>query len=249
MDSYFAPPLPEEAIRLKQAKKNFKRAKAFRLVEKKIKKYEGARLRKRNFLLRADRERAHAFIKKVRSCTSKMYHMDGVERVAALQTLLDEAKKEQKYESLSDIADGLCLTMQRYHTLEMNVQQADAKLKDADVELALSNTAALRSQLINTTAENARSVRHVADYFYAQETAGGVAFGAAQVFEQAVRPWCTAAIMRGPMLTSRQLRAIWKRCIECHEVEWSGRLLRECQHCEANVCAYCDHLRRCPFVA
>ena len=246
MNHYFAPPLPEEAMKLKQAKKNFKRAKAFRLVEKKIKKYEGARLRKQNVLLRADWERVHVFVKRVHSWTKKMCNMDGVGRVTALQTLLCEAKKEQKYESLSDIGDVHCLNMQRIQTLEMNVQQADAKLKDAAVELSKRNAVVISSQKINTTIQNAQSVQHAADYFYAQEAAGGVAFGAEQVFEQAVRPWCTAAISPPPPKPNNHQR---KLCIACHEREWSGRLLRDCKHCEANVCAHCDHLRRCPFGA
>lgn len=49
----------------------------------------------------------------------------------------------------------------------------------------------IRCRQLNTTQANAQSVAHVASYFQAQDT---TTLGAAHVFEQVVRPWCSSVI-------------------------------------------------------
>ena len=242
MDRYLAPPLQRVWQKVKEAKKQQKKAKAVHLIAKKIQKYEGARLRKQRVQLCADKKRVRAFVRTFLTEARKFRDLGGADRVSTLRKLLDTL---EQYDSSSDIGRRISRVGWSILELEIDVRRADGELKRATTRLNECMKQSYQSQEINTTIQNAQSVQHVADYFYAREAESGLAFGAGQVFEQVLRPWCTAAISPPPPMVKWSLPRL---CIECHERDCSWRLLRDCELCKALVCGHCDHRWHCPVM-
>ena len=245
MDRYLAPPLQRLWQNVKEAKKTHKEAKAVHLIAKKIKKYEGARLRKQRVQLRADKKRVRAFARTFLTEARKFRDLGGADRVSTLRKLLNDAVTLEQYDSPGNIGCRIWRIKLGLDELEFGVREADGELNRVTTRLNECMKQSYQSQEVNTTIQNAQSVQRVADYFYAREAEGGLAFGAGQVFEQVLRPWCTAAIHPPPPMVKWRLA---ESCVECHETDCSWRLLRDCELCKALVCGHCDHRRHCPVM-
>lgn len=236
---YTAPGDWEPFDKLERARNDLKIAKNRLLVEKKISKHRLPLLRAKLVHLHAQKKEMRRHWKNLRRLASKIDDWSNglVDVEGALEPILSRAKNHGKLLSVTTYTNLIHSAVEESRGIVHDRKEAETLVRCLEREELYQKTRVERSQAINTTIDNARSVQHVADYFSDM--------GGERVFVDAVRPFCLNAI-RSP----EQMRLYNREasvCIECPHRFFLCPVF--CTNCHGSFCSRrCErqHYLRCP---